>query len=593
LNAVPRDSLNPAPKGEKNALVYERLQLLTLCAMRQRTGADVALLQTRDFFNNQLPDKANEPRAFQRILDSIIWKGDLLTLLYVPGSALKKALEQSGKFEQEDTDPLSLADQSSRGLVVLGAEKQGKEYLVNELPLDDKKIYAVATSDYIGAGDTGYPDLDAAALNQKNIPTQFPNHLESISSVVCRKLLSDGDEYKAYCLDKLKRDEYLDKTTAQAAPRQRPPGFAKRLWDVRPFKWPDGTKESETLGEAVAQNAQRRPIWVFSLQNFSVGFNGLSNNLTDEEVTDKFAGVPTSGVNTTKFHEVTVGLGARFSRATHRGEFYLASGIDFKEKSTGDVAPEVNQINNRVTADAGYILNLRGGRSKDRVGINFSLHSEMPFQQPFTNFKLGTGDTLKVTQDRGLLLLPRVGLRWQNSVNSFEVGTQAGREVDALSGYRFETQGVVVECLPNSAETFADCIKRLSTSPETSITKDSMHSAILANRPRVGLYWKFNLSIPFGTKVKYELKQEADVFFNFSGDNATDTRYRDVSNNSLKFFVWPNFSIGPTLQFLFYRNKVNGDFLFQKKFGLETTLSFDIFNRREKRVQLTRKPAGQ
>ena len=591
LSTVPRDSLNPAPK-EKKSLVYERLQLLTLCAMRQRTGADVALLQKRDFFNNQLPDDVNEPRRFQRVLDSVIWKGDLLTLLYVPGSALKKALEQSGKYEQEDTDPLSLADHSGRGLVVLGAEKQGKEYLVNELPLDDKKIYAVATTDYIGAGDTGYPELDAAALNKKNLPTQFPEGLESISSVVCRKLLSADDEYKVNCLDKLRRDTYLDKITARAAPPRRPTGFAKRLWDMKPFKWPDDAKESETLGEAAEQNAQRRPIWVWSLQNFSLGFNGLSNNLTDEEVTDKFAGVPTSGVNTTKFHELTVGLGARVSRVSHRGEFFVASGIDFKEKSTGDVDPEVNQINNRVTADAGYILNLRGGRSKDRVGVNFSLHAEMPFQQPFTNFKLGTGDPLKITQDRGLLLLPRLGLRWQNGANSFEAGAQAGREVDALTGYRFETQGAVVECLPNAAESFADCIKRLSTAPETSITKDSAAAPILANRPRAGLYWKFNLSVPFGAKVKYELKQEADFFFNFSRDNATDTRYRDVSNNSLKFFVWPNFSIGPTLQLLFYRNKVNGDFLFQKKFGLETTLSFDIFNRRESGVQLKHKPAA-
>jgi len=591
LSTVPRDSLNPATQ-EKKELVYERLQLLTLCAMRQRTGADVAMLQKRDFFNNQLPDRVDEPREFQRTLDRILWKGDLLTLLYVPGSALKKALEQSRKYEQEDADPLSLADQSRRELVVIGAEKQGKEFLVNEMPIDDKKIYAVATTDYIGAGDTGYPDLDAAALNQKNLPTQFPKRLEPISSVVCRKLLSDGDKYKANCMDKLKRDDYLDVITAQAAPPQRPPGFGKRLWDMKPFKWPDDTKESETLGEATEQNAQRRSIWVFSLQNFSLGFNGLSNNLTDDEVTEKFAGVPTSGVNTTKFHEVTVGLGARLSRVSHRGEFFLASGIDFKEKSTGDVDPEVNQINNRVTTEAGYILNLRGGRSKDRVGINFSLHAEMPFQQPFTNFKLGTGDTLKITQDRGLLLLPRVGLRWQNGANSFEMGAQAGREVDALTGYRFETQGAVVECLSNAAETFADCIKRLSKPPETSITKDSARTAILENRPRVGLYWKFNLSVPFGAKVKYELKQEADFFFNFSGDNATDTRYRDVSNNSLKFFIWPSFSIGPTLQLLFYRNKVNGDFLFQKKFGLETTLSFDIFNRREKRVQLKHKPAA-
>lgn len=591
LSAVPGDSLNPELPLKK-ALVYEQLQLLTLCAMRQRTGADVALLQKSDFINDQLPDRVNEPHEFQRTLDRIIWKGDLLTLLYVPGSALKKALEQSGKYEQEDADPLSLADHGSRGLVVLGAEKQGKEYLVNELPLDDKKIYAVATTDYIGAGDTGYPDLDAAALNKKNLPTQFPTGLESISSVVCRKLLSADDKYKANCLDKLKRDDYLDKITAQAAPPQRPPGFVKRLWDMKPFKWPADAKEPETVGEAAEQNAQQRPIWVLSLQNFSFGFNGLTNNLTDKEVTEKFAGVPTSGVNTTKFHEMTVGLGTRLSRVSHRGEVFLATGIDFKEKSTGDVDPEVNQINNRVTAEAGYILNLRGGRSKDRVGINFSLRAEMPFQQPFTNYELGTGDRLKITQDRGLLLLPRLGLRWQNSANSFEIGAQAGWEVDALTGYRFETQGAMVECLPNAKESFAACITRLSTSPETSITKDSVATPILENRPRAGLYWKFNLSVPFGTKIKYELKQEADFFFNFSRDNATDTRYRDVSNNSLKFLVWPNFSIGPTLQLLFYRNKVNGDFLFQKKFGLEATLSFDIFNRREKRVQLRHKPAA-
>lgn len=591
LSTVPRDSLNPASQ-EKKSLVYERLQLLTLCAMRQRTGADVAVLQKRDLFNNQLPDVVNDPRQFQRILDGIIWKGDLLTLLYVPGSALKKALDQSKKYEQDDSDPLSLGDGSGRGLVVLGAEKQGKEYLINELPLDDKKIYAVATTDYIVAGDTGYPDLDAAALNRKNLPTQFPERLESISSVVCRKLLSADDKYKANCLDKLKRDSYLDKITAQAAPPQRPPGFVKRLWDMKPFKWPADTKESETLGEAAERRAQRRPIWVFSLQNFSFGFNGLSNNLTDKEVTDKFAGVPTSGVNATKFHEVTVVLGTRFSRVSHRGESFLAMGIDFKEKSTGDEDPLVNQINNRVTAEAGYVLNLRGGRSKDRVGINFSLRAEMPFQQPFTNFELGEGGPLKIKQDRGLLLLPRAGLRWQNGANVFEVGAQAGWEVDALTGYRFETQGGMVECPPNAAETFADCIKRFSTPPVTSITEDSVGTAILENRPRAGLYWKFNLSVPFGTKVKYELKQEADFFFKFSRDNATDTRYRDVANNSLKFSVWPNFSIGPTLQLLFYRNKVNGDFLFQKKFGLEATFSFDIFNRREKGVQLRHKPAA-
>ena len=128
----------------------------------------------------------------------------------------------------------------------------------------------------------------------------------------------------------------------------------------------------------------------------------------------------------------------------------------------------------------------------------------------------------------------------------------------------------------------------------TAITKDSVGTALLRSRPRAGLYWKYGLSIPFGSKVKYDLNQgenqEADFFFNFHGDNATDTRFLDRSKHSLKFTIFPSFSIGPSLQLLLYQNKVNGDFLFQKQFGLEANFSFNLSNRREKLVQIEHKP---
>jgi hypothetical protein len=50
--------------------------------------------------------------------------------------------------------------------------------------------------------------------------------------------------------------------------------------------------------------------------------------------------------------------------------------------------------------------------------------------------------------------------------------------------------------------------------------------------------------------------------------------------------IWPNFSIGPTLELFMYQNKVNRNFLFQRTLGIETKLSFDIFNRREKKSQV-------
>jgi hypothetical protein len=50
--------------------------------------------------------------------------------------------------------------------------------------------------------------------------------------------------------------------------------------------------------------------------------------------------------------------------------------------------------------------------------------------------------------------------------------------------------------------------------------------------------------------------------------------------------IWKNFSIGPALDLFMYQNKVNRNFLFQRSFGIETNISFDIFNRREKKAQI-------
>jgi hypothetical protein len=35
-----------------------------------------------------------------------------------------------------------------------------------------------------------------------------------------------------------------------------------------------------------------------------------------------------------------------------------------------------------------------------------------------------------------------------------------------------------------------------------------------------------------------------------------------------------------------YQNKVNGNFLFQRQFGIVTKINFDIINRREKKSQV-------
>jgi hypothetical protein len=77
----------------------------------------------------------------------------------------------------------------------------------------------------------------------------------------------------------------------------------------------------------------------------------------------------------------------------------------------------------------------------------------------------------------------------------------------------------------------------------------------------------------------------------FHEDNSIDTRLLDVNKHRLRFFIWPNFSIGPTYQLLFYRNKgTNPDWLTQRQLTIEAVINFDLFNRRERQIQIKNKP---
>ena len=564
---------------------YNKIQLLTLCLMREQLSADVALIQKRDFFPELPPDTLANPAHFQQALDRIIWKGDLLSLLYVPGSALKSVLEQSKKFDAEDSNALSLADERARGLKFIGVrfDSKSKKYIINELPLDDNKIYAVATTDYVSAGDTGYPDLSAKALNPKNRADKFPAELIPISSLVCRGLFSDPNSASPYCSSDLQAVKYLDETNATVDPAGPSPGFGTK---VAAFFKPTGHDWSDPF--KLDDNVQRRPIWTLSLKNLSFTVSSLSHNMSDDDIGHKFGGVPASGVTANKTYTIAEKSEIRFSRFSHDYEFFIGSNVDYKVQSTGDEHPKVDQLENRVTPEAGIVRNLLGGRGQSRLGATFTFHTEVPLAKPFTVFKLSGDDQLKITQPRRVLILPRLGLRWQNDTNYFEGGGQIGREYKALAGYRFDTTSEV--CLPNAAETFGDCISRLNKTTPPSVTKDTGATPIVESRNRLGLYWRASLSIPLWSKFKYEFSDEGNFFFNSHGDNVSDTRLWDSQKHGLKIAVFSSLSIGPSYQMIFFRNKINNDFLFQKQLGIETTFAFDVFNRRERKVQVMHKP---
>ncbi len=596
------DNYSPPANDDKQL----RLKLLVLCAIRDKVSGAVALIQTQDLFDKipmslkHLPKRSGKSAKevtlnnLQQTLDRLIWKGDLITLLYVRGADLKKALKQSEMYAAEETAPLSLSVDRGRQLEMLGVRKDGDEYYINDLAIKDSESYPVATTDYIGAGDTGYPDLVKTALNKRTLPVDFDGKLVPISGLVCRMLFNDPAEASKYCLGSLDGDKYLDHTTAKKLQPYKQPGFFKKVEKFFDSGWPDGATEATGTAKLAEQTIQRRDTWRFTLQNLSFGYKGLDNNMSDDEIKEKFAGIQTSGVTATEKQSFNFAFNTRMSRSSHKRELFVEPRLEYEREYLGDDPGEfdINQLKNKASLEGGYVFWRRPGRAVPNFGANVSLYLETQIKHPFAVFSLVDKNKFRIDRERSYIVMPRAGFRWQAKANFWEIGVQAGKEFDAFDGYQFITNGVVVECRPNALQSFAKCIEENSDPAKGgSITIDSEKIPLEATRRRAGFYGKLGFSRPFGPRLKYELDGTGDYFiFNFPEDTTLDTRFRFDLKHRLSFVLWPSVSIGPVWDMLLYKNKINKDFLFQKQLGVELKVSFDLFNRRDIGAQLKNKP---
>ncbi len=131
--------------------------------MRRALKTDIALLQKRDLFDVEaLSSEYIANHDLQSQLQKIFWKGDFATSFFVKGSTLRAILKQSAAFAALDHDSLASQNDKDRELLTLGVSPDPLDpstLYVNGAPLVDTLLYSVASSQYLGLGDTGYSVL--------------------------------------------------------------------------------------------------------------------------------------------------------------------------------------------------------------------------------------------------------------------------------------------------------------------------------------------------------------------------------------------------------------------------------------------------
>lgn len=604
------------PTSNSRADWDAQIQLLTLCQLQKQTGADVALLQKRDFFTH-LPndfwalqpdrgaDYVADHQSIREIIDRIIWKGDFVHLIYVPGSALKKALDQSRVFDAEDNSSLSLSDERNRGFATFGVrfDADRSEYIVNGLPLESNKLYAVATSDYVGAGDTGYPDFASSQVKPPVVPANFGQTLITISSVVCRAVASAENQ----CLDDLSASKFFDALQVNPVDTRKgkTPGEQLKIWSIFHHPHPvPGSRKTGSPQETAEAMVEQRLLWDFNLNKLSFGLTRVNHTGDDFDVNTLFSGITSPGVNTLSSTTLTSDFQATWMRNANRHQIFLSPAYTYnvQYKDQPDDFTQLNQIADLGSLDLGYIHPF-SDRAPEHLDLTVTEHFETPLASAFNAFTLSTThkgahgedikDQLRFHVDRSYTLLTRPGLRLKHRVSSVEFGPEWGHEWNALTGINFITDTTTVPCPATSAQTIGQCFKN----NVKAMTLSTLPRSTRNGQDHTGSYWKINLTIPFHPRVSYVLTDAGDWFFvRYGTETSTTTLLRDYSQHQLKFTIFPSFSIGPELDVLLYRNKsvgpLTGHFLFQDQLIMKAQWNFDVFNHRQKLKQIQYAPSS-
>jgi hypothetical protein len=662
--------LGQAPVASKensqlSELQNQALKQLALEAIRRQHKADVALLQTRDFYEYGLRDFLSEHCTekgfsedsdpcskeiaghFQEIMDRIIWKGDFIRTITVQGSVLGKVMDQSKKFDEEDKSCCVIVPETGRALVPLGIEKDAisQQYYVNGAPVDPNALYTVAVSDYISLGDTGYPDLATPPVGKSESPFDREN-LVSIASATCFAITDEEGvisklarkESNSVCgKDIPATPDYYD-TFLNMKPNDSRKGMTNWqtfvLWTgIHPNLGPTGDAsikkqpqdinssnkdrenktaifdkyqplENDTIPVFTEKMTEERSRWEVYFDQLSFGLADLDHNLSEGDLANKFGGVLDTQATAKHSRTLSYNVDGKLTRYGSWFDLFFSPGLNYSSTITAQSSPpnSETQSTNLLSLDFGTYLHSWNQVELPNLYFVLDAHFETQVADPLVSIKLTIngepGPTpLNFNQGRTNLLLQRAGFRWQNRKSYIEAGFEGGATLNSVREFDIvNPAGIMVLPCKETSESLQQCIKtfNMNNGPAAQILPTFGVTTIRGLLPRYGTYLNYGLTIPIRTNVTYVLTNTGDYFFNSSGDNSANTRFRDTFTHSLQFLVIPSLSFEPTLTMYLYMNKIQNTFLFQRQYVVKVNYSFDWTNIHSSRKEFQyKKPTTQ
>jgi hypothetical protein len=589
--------------------------LAVLQIMRKSSGADIAMLQKRDIFWGPFRKSESSGEEIERLL----WKGDVLRVLSVTGATLQKALKESDAFDQADVN--GDATLSGLGLVYLGLEPTKDEnYVIDGALLDKNRVYTVATSNYITAGDTGYPELanpDDPDLADKRLPVPPRKIPPTIRSQELPKKEVEGRRIsELVCLQlPLPSSTSSDPLLTQDDPRcvgldsQQPPATGNSLFAASYGQPTDDKPKPPKLAEvwllhvfdtalfsdpvsAPEIAAQDQARWHLAVNQISFGYKLATNNLSEAERAQFFNGFTEAGVEGDNSHTWTNSTQIELVHRGRRLEQYLRSQSDYsstvQEQPPPATIPSVSRDKNRYQFDAGlfyhpftfckYVLPFCRSARKQYPENGF-VFEPFRFDSPIVKELVDIGANgltpQPLTLDRTQRLLMRTGWRTETAKFHFETGYEGGWDRGALDQI-VTSQGT---CVPMPSEAIGECLANLAT-PVTSVDQ------VRSTRSLHGFYldWQWSSPLPFlnGWQSKpwtNTLQAQGDWFpFTASDDNSSDTRYLYDMTEKFSIPLPSSLSFQPSLEYFRYRNKFGPEYL--RRWSPQATISwsFDFYS---------------